>query len=83
LGGLRGAVTVVYADRSIKSDNSPIDMTTVVNQVQLSGVDSSNVASATSLIVTISGNPYTFIMTPTNQLPTTPPAVSELTRTTW
>jgi MSHA pilin protein MshA len=82
LGGLRGAVTVVYANRAINSFTTPIDMTVVRDQVQLSGFDSSALG-ATTLVVTISGNVYTFILTPTDQLPTTPPAVSELTRTTW
>jgi len=76
LGGLRGAVTVVYANRSINSYTTPIDMTSVVSQVQLSGYDSSAMG-ATTLLVTISGNAYTFNLTPTDQLPTTPPTVTE------
>jgi MSHA pilin protein MshA len=82
LGGLRGAVTVVYANRSINSNNAAIDMATVISQVQLSGFDSSTYG-ATTLLVTISGNPYTFNLTPTDQLPTTPPAVSEAAHPTW
>jgi MSHA pilin protein MshA len=82
LGGLRGAVTVVYANRSITSNNAAIDMAAVLSQVQLSGFDSST-WGATTLLVTISGNPYTFNLTPTDQLPTTPPTVSESAHTTW
>jgi MSHA pilin protein MshA len=82
LGGLRGAVTVVYANRSINSNNAAIDMAAVIGQVQLSGFDSS-AYGATTLLVTISGNPYTFNLTPTDQLPTTPPTVSEAAHPTW
>jgi prepilin-type N-terminal cleavage/methylation domain-containing protein len=82
LGGLRGAVTVVYANRSINSYTTPIDMTSVVSQVQLSGYDSSAIG-ATTLLVTISGNAYTFNLTPTDQLPTTPPTVTESGHATW
>jgi prepilin-type N-terminal cleavage/methylation domain-containing protein len=84
LGGLRGAVTVVYASRAINSATTPIDMTALLGQVQLSGFDTSTVASATSLIVIISGNPYTFNLTPTDQLTIgTPPTVSEANHNTW
>jgi prepilin-type N-terminal cleavage/methylation domain-containing protein len=82
LGGLRGAVTVVYANRSINSHTTAIDMTVVKDQVQLSGFDSSALG-ATTLVVTISGNVYTFVLTPTDQLPTTPPMVTESGHGTW
>ncbi len=85
LGGLRGAVTVVYANRTINGDPTPIDMTSVINQVQLSGYDSS-AFGPTTLVVTISGNPYTFNLGPTDQLPTTPPTVTASGRpelSTW
>ena len=76
LGGLRGAVTVVYANRTINGYTTPIDMTSVINQVQLSGYDSS-ASGPTTLEITISGQTYTFNLSPTNQLPTTPPSVTE------
>jgi hypothetical protein len=57
-------------------------MTAVIGQVQLSGFDSST-WGATTLLVTISGNPYTFNLTPTDQLPTTPPTVMESAHNTW
>jgi prepilin-type N-terminal cleavage/methylation domain-containing protein len=75
LGGLRGAVTVVYANRTLNSNTAAIDMAAVLNQVQLSGYDSS-ASGPTTLVVTISGNAYTFNLTPTNQLPTTPPTIT-------
>jgi len=85
LGGLRGAVTVVYANRAINGYTTPIDMTSVINQVQLSGYDSS-AFGPTTLVVTISGNAYTFNLSPTDQLPTTPPTVTASGRpefSTW
>jgi prepilin-type N-terminal cleavage/methylation domain-containing protein len=82
LGGLRGAVTVVYANRAINSQTAAIDMTAVLGQVQLSGFDASTF-DASNLTVTISGNPYTYNMTPTDQIPTNPPIVTELAHPTW
>ena len=85
LGGLRGAVTVVYANRTIGGYTTPIDMTSVLNQVQLSGYDAST-WGPTNLMITISGNAYTFNLSPTDQLPTTPPTITASGRpefSTW
>ncbi|WP_051409400.1 prepilin-type N-terminal cleavage/methylation domain-containing protein [Syntrophorhabdus aromaticivorans] len=82
LGGLRGAVAVVYANRALSGHTAAIDMTAVLNQAQLSGYDSSVVAP-TALTVTISGNTYTFRITPTDQLPATPPSVTADAHPTW
>jgi MSHA pilin protein MshA len=82
LGGLRGAVTVVYANRAINSQTTAIDMAAVLSQVQLSGYDSS-ASGANTLVVTISGNVYTYNLTPTDQLPTTPPTISVSNFPTW
>jgi len=75
LGGLRGAATVIYADRAIKSQTTDIDMTSVLGQVQLSGYDSS-ASGANTLLINISGNVYTYYLNNTNNIPTTPPAVT-------
>jgi MSHA pilin protein MshA len=75
LGGLRGAATVIYADRAIKSQTTDIDMTSVLGQVQLSGYDSS-ASGANTLLINISGNAYTYYLNNTNNIPTTPPAVT-------
>lgn len=80
LGGLRGAVTVIYADRAIKSQTTDIDMTAVLGQVQLSGYDSS-VPGANTLLINISGNAYTYYLNNTNNIPTTPPSVTIQTGT--
>ena len=85
LGGLRGAVTVVYANRTISGHTTSIDMASVLNQIQLSGYDAST-WGPTNLMITISGNAYTFNLSPTDQLPTTPPTVTASGRpefSTW
>jgi prepilin-type N-terminal cleavage/methylation domain-containing protein len=85
LGGLRGAVTVVYANRTISGHTTSIDMASVLNQIQLSGYDAS-VWGPTTLMITISGYAYTFNLSPTDQLPTTPPTVTASGRpefSTW
>jgi len=85
LGGLRGAVTVVYANRTINGYTTPIDMANVLSQIQLSGYDASTLGP-TTLMITISGNAYTFNLNPTDQLPTTPPMVTASGRSefsTW
>ncbi|HPB37092.1 MAG TPA: prepilin-type N-terminal cleavage/methylation domain-containing protein [Syntrophorhabdus sp.] len=80
LGGLRGAVTVIYADRAIKSQTTGIDMTAVLSQVQISGYDSS-VPGANTLLINISGNQYTYYLNNTDNIPTTPPSVTIQTGT--
>ena len=80
LGGLRGAVTVIYADRAIKSQTTGIDMTAVLSQVQISGYDSS-VPGANTLLINISGNQYTYYLNDTDNIPTTPPSVTIQTGT--
>ncbi|MFZ2798687.1 MAG: prepilin-type N-terminal cleavage/methylation domain-containing protein [Syntrophorhabdus sp.] len=80
LGGLRGAVTVIYADRAIKSQTTGIDMTAVLSQVQISGYDSSFPGTNT-LLINISGNQYTYYLNDTDNIPTTPPSVTIQTGT--
>ncbi|HNY69338.1 MAG TPA: prepilin-type N-terminal cleavage/methylation domain-containing protein [Syntrophorhabdus sp.] len=80
LGGLRGAVTVIYADRAIKSQTTGIDMTAVLSQVQISGYDSSFPGTNT-LLINISGNQYTYYLNNTDNIPTTPPSVTIQTGT--
>ena len=80
LGGLRGAVTVIYADMAIKSQTTGIDMTAVLSQVQISGYDSS-VPGANTLLINISGNQYTYYLNDTDNIPTTPPSVTIQTGT--
>lgn len=83
LGGLRGAVTLVYANRVMASNFNNITMGDVTNQIQLSGLDSTPTVNPASLSVVISGNIYTFVLSPTDAVPTTPPAVTEQNHPTW
>jgi Tfp pilus assembly protein PilE len=65
LGGLPDAATLVYTNRVVTNATAPVDMTAVLSQANVSGCDSSTF-SATTLAVTISGNSYTYVLTPTN-----------------
>lgn len=80
LGGLRGSVTLIYADRAIKGYTTAINMAEVLNQVQISGVDSSTVGGNT-LGVNISGYPYTYYLNDAGSIPTTAPTVTILKST--
>lgn len=80
LGGLRSAVTMIYAERSVKGLAGAIDMATVLNQVQLSGFDAS-AYGADTLLITISGNPYTYYLNNYTAIPTTAPTITILTST--
>jgi len=59
LGGLRDAATLVYVNRILNSSTTPIDMTAVLNQAQISGYDTSFI-SADALTLQISGQQYAF-----------------------
>ncbi len=78
LGGLRGAVTVVYANRAINNHTAPIDMKEVLDNVRLSGYDSiaGGGAGEAVLTVTISNQTYTYYLNDTTGIPTTPPWVT-------
>jgi MSHA pilin protein MshA len=82
LGGLRDAATLVYTNRIVANATAPIDMTAVLNQANVSGVDSSTYGP-TTLAITISGNSYTYVLTPTNGFPTTHPTVIVAGQPSW
>jgi MSHA pilin protein MshA len=82
LGGLRDAATLVYTNRIVANATAPIDMTSVLNQANVSGVDSSTYGP-TTLAITISGNSYTYVLTPTNGFPTTHPTVMVAGQPSW
>jgi prepilin-type N-terminal cleavage/methylation domain-containing protein len=82
LGGLRDAATLVYSNRIVMNATTPIDMAAVLNQANVSGCDSSTFG-ATTLAVTISGNSYTFFLTPTNAFPTNHPTVMVAGQPSW
>ncbi|HPB38993.1 MAG TPA: prepilin-type N-terminal cleavage/methylation domain-containing protein, partial [Syntrophorhabdus sp.] len=54
LGGLRDAATLVYVNRIVSSSTTPIDMTAVLGQAQISGYDTYSI-SADTLTLQISG----------------------------
>jgi len=59
LGGLRDAATLVYVNRIVNSSTTPIDMTAVLNQAQISGYDTYSISSD-MLTLQISGQKYAF-----------------------
>ena len=82
LGGLRDAATLVYTNRIVNSATTPIDMTAVLGQANISGCDASTYGP-TTLALTISGNSYTYILTPTDALPTSQPTVTISGQPSW
>jgi MSHA pilin protein MshA len=82
LGGLRDAATLVYANRIVNTATTPIDMAAVLNQANVAGFDSSTFGP-TTLAITISGNSYTYILTPTNAFPTNHPTVIVSGQPSW
>ena len=82
LGGLRDAATLVYTNRIVVNATTPIDMTAVLSQANVSGLDSSTFGP-TTLAITISGNSYTYVLTPTNAFPTTHPTVIVAGQPSW
>jgi prepilin-type N-terminal cleavage/methylation domain-containing protein len=82
LGGLRDAATLVYTNRVVANETTPIDMTAVLGQANVSGCDSSTFGP-TTLAVTISGNSYTYLLTPTNAFPTNQPTVMVAGQPSW
>jgi prepilin-type N-terminal cleavage/methylation domain-containing protein len=82
LGGLRDAATLVYTNRIVNTANTPIDMAAVLNQANVAGCDSSTFGP-TTLAIIISGNSYTYILTPTNAFPTNHPTVIVSGQPSW
>jgi prepilin-type N-terminal cleavage/methylation domain-containing protein len=82
LGGLRDAATLVYTNRIVANATTPIDMAAVLSQANVAGFDSSTFGP-TTLAITISGNFYTYILTPTNAFPTNHPTVIVSGQPSW
>jgi hypothetical protein len=57
-------------------------MSAVLGQANVSGIDSSTFGP-TTLAVTISGNSYTYVLTPTNGFPTSQPTVMLAGQPSW
>ena len=82
LGGLRDAATLVYTNRIVNSATTPIDMTAVLGQAQLSGYDSLTVASDT-LTLQISGQQYAYLLVKAGGQPTGQPNVVVQGQPSW
>lgn len=82
LGGLRGAATIVYANRVVTGNATAIDMTAVLNQAQIGGYDTYSVESD-RLTLEISGRQYAYLLTRQNGLPTGQPSVILEDRPAW
>jgi prepilin-type N-terminal cleavage/methylation domain-containing protein len=82
LGGLRDAATLVYTNRIVNAATTPIDMTAVLNQAQVSGYDTYSVSSDT-LTIQISGQYYAYLLVKTGGLPTGQPIVMVQGQPSW
>lgn len=82
LGGLRGAATIVYANRVIAGDATAIDMTAVLNQANIGGYDTYSVESD-RLTLEISGRHYAYLLTRHNGSPTGQPSVILQDQPAW
>lgn len=75
--GLRGAVSVLYAENILgDTPGAAYNITDVVDYAQISGVDSSTTA-ATTFTATIGGNAYVWTFDPTATLPDTAGTINE------
>ena len=82
LGGLRDAATLVYTNRIVNAATTPIDMTAVLNQAQVSGYDTYSVSTDT-LTLQISGQYYAYLLVKTGGLPTGQPIVMVQGQPSW
>lgn len=81
-GGLRGAVSTLYAKNVLGgTGGAAYDITSVVADAQISGVDSSATAG-TIFTATIGGHAYSWTWSPVAALPTTCGTINE-TAATW
>jgi prepilin-type N-terminal cleavage/methylation domain-containing protein len=82
LGGLRDAATLVYTNRIVNAATTPIDMTAVLNQAQVSGYDTYSVSTNT-LTLQISGQHYAYLLVNAGGLPTGQPNVMVQGQPSW
>ena len=82
LGGLRSANSLLFASNIIGGTTTTYDMTDIVNNAQIQGVEYTN--DTTSFVMTAGGYAYTFSLSPTNpQAPTSPATIYCTPTTTW
>lgn len=82
LGGLRDAATLVYTNRIISAATTPIDMTAVLSQAQVSGYDTYSIATDT-LTLQISGQQYAYLLVKAGGLATGQPNVIVQGQPSW
>jgi prepilin-type N-terminal cleavage/methylation domain-containing protein len=82
LGGLRDSATLVYANRIVNAATTPIDMTAVLGQAQVSGYDTYSVSTDT-LTLQISGQQYAFLLVKAGGVPTGQPNVIVQGQPSW
>jgi len=82
LGGLRDAATLVYVNRIVSSSATPIDMTAVLGQAQISGYDTYSI-SANTLTLQISGQQYAYRLVKVGGLATGQPNIIIQEQPSW
>lgn len=82
LGGLRDAATLVYVNRIVSSSTTPIDMTAVLGQAQISGYDTYSI-SADTLTLQISGQQYAYRLVKIGGLATGQPNIVIQEQPSW
>jgi prepilin-type N-terminal cleavage/methylation domain-containing protein len=82
LGGLRDAATLVYVNRIVSSSTTPIDMTAVLGQAQISGYDTYSI-SADTLTLQISGQQYAYRLVKVGGLATGQPNIIIQEQPSW
>ena len=82
LGGIRSANSLLFASRIIAGSTTAYDLTAIIGNAQLQGVDYTN--DATYFTMTAGGFSYSFSLSPSNpQAPTTPATIYCVATTTW
>jgi prepilin-type N-terminal cleavage/methylation domain-containing protein len=82
LGGLRDAATLVYTNRIVNASTTPIDMTAVLSQAQVSGYETYSVSTDT-LTLQIAGQQYAYLLVKSGGLPTGQPNVVVEGQPSW
>lgn len=81
LGSLRGANSMVFADRLVKGTTGAFTMGVIVNAAVIQGV--TYASGDTTFEMTAGGNVYTFNLTPTPNVPATYGTIYNAAATTW
>jgi len=82
LGALRGANSLLFAQRLIGNTAGTFPMTSIYNSAQIQGVVM-GAPAADSITAVISGHTYTFTLLTQPNVPTTLGGIGESGHTTW